>query len=159
MVKMLYGNDIAEILSNYPTTRSIFRGCWTMNSWSKIEDIIDYNGNNIIIVNTASFGSEGHHWLLLFVGENSVFFDSLGHEPAYYSLEMAKFVDYIMPSRNELLFRLQGNSDLCGEYCVFYAINLSKGFLLDDITKKYFKKGDCDINDKNLLKLFKNYIV
>ena len=84
------------------------------------------------IVNTATFGKTGKHWLTFYFplkGPNE-FFDSEGKTPDFYSQ------DFVTPLEENYLFNtfpLQGDSPACGHYCLYYVTHRCRGISMYNI--------------------------
>lgn len=87
------------------------------------------------IVNTHPYHLPGEHWLAFFVDKHGTLesFDSYGNIPSAYSERfdrlMAKFTRLEINRK-----RLQSsNSNVCGQYCLFYLMCRSRGYSMADI--------------------------
>ena len=75
-------------------------------------------------------------------------FDSFGKSAEHYGLES---IDFTLVSN----IRYQGNSKICGLYCLFGAQTVCKGRDLGLILKEQFSTSDRRINDYSILDWFK----
>lgn len=86
----------------------------------------------IIFVNTAPERHPGKHWVALYFPANVTlpveFFDSTGKDPLQYR---GSFKEFLTGQRSGYIYnklRLQrADSDVCGEYCLYYAIHRCHG--------------------------------
>ena len=111
-----------------------------------------------IVQNTDKLGNEGIHWVCYFVKTKGkyTFFDSMGKNPAYYKIETppGKCVQH-----NNL--KLQGDSNLCAGYVLWFLFQSCLGVQFLDILKGF--GSNVRTNDVNicmfLLELVKIYNV
>ena len=90
----------------------------------------------------------GQHWILLFLDKSTtVFFDSFGQKPSFYSEKLPAFLKSISPNPVKTGFRIQHqDSRLCGVYCLYFAHHLGKNFTFEEILEK-FSPSDFKGND------------
>jgi hypothetical protein len=138
---------INEILSKDDCTKNIFLGVFALDELPK-----NINYPSCLVFNNQNSYEEGEHWLALHYNENGkcLFFDSYGLSPNNYS----KITKYIKnTSRGQFGFnmkRVQGDSEYCGLYCVFYLI-----YLCHNSSREFFKLFTTDLkhNDKIIKEL------
>lgn len=74
------------------------------------------------IVNTGHSSTPGIHWVVILKLDDIIeFFDSLANLPGYYSPEIENYLIKNGPEYKLSLKRIQGESDLCGNYCILYS--------------------------------------
>lgn len=118
---------IKTILESNPKTKTQFENIYGVTSILYLE-----NGQGII-VNTAEAPTreqDGNicrpvfgHWVLFYkINDVLEFFDPLGKTPKYWSKYLDIYVKneptYVLAAGNEHL--QSANSQLCGEYCIYY---------------------------------------
>ena len=105
------------------------------------------------IVNTATFGKTGKHWLTFYFplkGPNE-FFDSEGETPDFYSQ------DFVTPLEENYLFNttpLQGVSPACGHYCLYYVTHRCRGITMYNIVAQLEGIRDSDAYVTEYVKQF-----
>ena len=92
----------------------------------------------LIVVNSDPSWKRGQHWLCIFVPEKAhmpiEFFDSLGRCPNQYSETFVRFLTEHGQKYMYSSIRLQEpNSNMCGEYVLFFAAHRSRGISFVDI--------------------------
>lgn len=98
----------------------------------------------LLITNTDPISEPGQHWILLFkrdVSSPSIFFDSYGKKPSYYSANWCKYDDF---KRSNEDFQ-QEHTDVCGDHCLYVGKHLSVGHTFENILRNYDpldKKGN-----------------
>ncbi len=100
---------------------------------------------SFIVVNTDKVGSEGIHWVAMFLNETqSEFFDSLGQAPTCYHKEWATLLSETSSQYAYNDVRLQDPmSETCGHFCIYYILKRHYGNSFNDIIDRF---------DGNLLK-------
>ena len=113
-----------------PLTNNYFDGIYSSDTLKEIE-----GKPNLIICNTDPSTKPGEHWVLFFFNENSVdFFDSLGRDIKYYGSIFLDFIANFAYDYKQCLTRTQPiKSDLCGQYCLYYAFAKCNGLSMEDI--------------------------
>src|SRR5579871_3123709 len=83
------------------------------------------------VVNTDPRLLPGQHWVAYFHSSpnSNEFFDSYGNHPSTFSLKSYPQLKY-----NKYCFQ-ELESNVCGQYCIFYLYKRSKNFSLDYITQ------------------------
>ena len=101
-----------------PIITKYFDGIYFSDTLNEIKEKPD-----LIICNTDPSNKPGEHWVLFFFHENSVdFFDSLGRDNKYYGSVFLDFIVNFVTNYKQCVKRTQlVNSDLCGQYCLYYA--------------------------------------
>ncbi len=93
-----------------------------------------------LIVNTDMWGNKGKHWIAIYIAspQEGEFFDSLGNGPSHYS---GVFLDFMKRYCGKLKWndrQLQSHeTDVCGQYCLFYLSMRSRGLPLDLIVSPF----------------------
>lgn len=108
-----------------------------------------------MILNNQNRGQDGEHWLAIYYDKNKkcYFFDSFGLNPVFYSL-----TKYLQDTSTSWTFnqrRIQGTSQYCGYYCIFFLKSICK-----NETIKFFKNFSKNLrqNDQILSDIFeKNF--
>ena len=122
--------DLWQALTSNPITEPYFDGVFSIDTLKLIK-----NKPELIICNTDPSDKPGEHWLLFFFYDNMVdFFDSLGKDIDSYGVEIVNFVKRFAEKYQQSKIRTQPeNTDLCGYYCLFYALKRCKGKSMSDI--------------------------
>ena len=113
-----------------PVTNQYFDGIYSADTLKEIREKPD-----LIICNTDPSNKRGEHWVLFFFSDNSVdFFDSLGRDIKYYGSTFLDFIANFVTNYEQSLQRTQPlKSDLCGQYCLYYAFVKCNGLSMDEI--------------------------
>ena len=104
---------------------------------------------SLIIINYDSCEESGSHWVALFIDTKKgiEFFDSYGMLPIYPSI-MEKLNSSFSDEKTTFnLFRFQGNSTVCGQYCLIYLLLKARGFTLHDIQNIFYKAETFEVRD------------
>jgi hypothetical protein len=85
----------------------------------------------LIVCNTDPSWLPGKHWIAFYFPKNDLpeFFDSFGHPPNFFTLDFALFLKLNSPNGSYLFNQWQlqsSNSNLCGLYCILYALSKYK---------------------------------
>lgn len=117
-------------LYNNRVTQPFFDGLFARD---QLEEIIIKP--QLVVANTAPSNSAGEHWVLFFFKGSTVdFFDSLGRNISEYPQDIANFIDRYSSETNYLSDRIQPlESDICGQYCLYYAFKSCQGYDMDSI--------------------------
>jgi len=98
--------------------------------------------SSCLVANTDPHDKPGQHWIAIFIDHegNGEYFDSYGRPPL-------KEIEYFLPKSyiyNQK--RLQGiTTAVCGQYCIYYLTNRSKGHTLQAIVNSFSR--NCTEND------------
>ena len=104
---------------------------------------------NIFVVNTQPSDLPGEHWVLISLNKKNLFFDSFHKSPRFYGL--------LSPKMQECTsYRLQGDSRICGVYCIWAARLLSQNKDIHSIIDNYFSKTDLKANDCSVIQWLKS---
>ena len=102
-----------------------------------------------LIFNASDSDKIGTHWLCLYQNSDDQLemFDSTGRTPSAYDLggKLPYTKIYSYSAR-----RLQGNSDVCGVYCMYYLFYKSRHFPMSKIVNDLFSL-DYNQNDEYLI--------
>ena len=145
--KPMTTNDINTILQKDYFTKFNFLGVFPRD---EIPAITFYP--SCFVINTEPSYKKGEHWLALFFNKsrNCTFFDSYGHDPAYFNM-----LNYIKRFSSEFTYnkkQIQGIlSVTCGHYCVFFILLMNRGYSLSTILSCFSSKN-FDLNDFNTVK-------
>ena len=137
--------DVFDIISQDKTVMLGFRGILPADY---IPEILQ-TGQSLICNASDSNDEARMHWLCLYKNLNTMLemFDSLGRSPRAYNLDSklpyAEFYTY-----NDK--QLQGNSDVCAVYCMYYLFYKSRHFLMSKIVNNLFSL-DYNQNDQYLI--------
>lgn len=97
--------------------------------------------SSLIIINYDSCDEPGSHWVAIFINKKQEieFFDSYGMLPIYSSIrtKLNNTFGKTRPTFN--LIRFQGNSTVCGQYCLLYLLLKARGFTLKDIQNTFYE--------------------
>ena len=78
----------------------------------------------LYVVNTDVSTGPGKHWVCIFFGNTTEYFDSLGRPPQELKSYLKQYASTYMYSTK----RIQGiGSDVCGDYCILYAYFRCRG--------------------------------
>ena len=145
----MYEFTIEKILSTDKTTSKIFLGAFAKN-----EVPTAFKFPACFIANTQARNRPGQHWLAFYYDSKGTcyFFDSYGRTPNYYN-----FKSYIQRTAKKCYYtnkRIQGDSYICGLYCVFYLL-----FKARNKEKIFFSKFTKSLkkNDEYILDNIKQY--
>jgi len=148
-------NQLEKICAIYdkdiePFFRGVFPADTFISHW---RTYFRENKLNLYILNTEDSFSPGSHWIVYArEGKEVGYFDSFGRSPRFYGLDLPD----VKPSSIITDYRIQGNSKLCGLYCVLACSKLSRGVNLTSFLKNSFSRIDISKNDKRLLNWMKN---
>ena len=149
----MYNNEINDIISQDKTVMMGFQGIRSADQLPKI-----LQSGQSLLFNSSDSNEIGTHWMCLYQEANTLeLFDSFGNPPNFYNL-MGK-----LPHSNIFTYtdrRLQGDSAVCGVYCMYYLFYKSRGFPTSKIVDDLFSI-DYDQNDRYLIDYIKtlyNYI-
>lgn len=115
----------------------------------------------IIVVNTVSSENTGEHWVLFYQPNkhNIIWFDSLANKFESYSTCFTKIFHKLTKNKqiikNEQALQ-SDSSNLCGVYCIYFAIHLALGKDINTIIGK-FSRNKLK-NDQLICNWFKKYI-
>lgn len=107
-----------------------------------------------VIINTHSSDLPGEHWLAVYITEDRVgcFFDSFGNSPSNKMFPPSVY-EFLRITCTSLQFsnkQVQGfTSVTCGQHCVFFLYQMSRGLDYDDVICKY--SDDLAKNDDMVL--------
>lgn len=126
---------IKSYLLNTPETFSKFRG---VLSYEELPDVFR-GSKGFYVVNSDKVSGKGLHWLVIYKqSEDKIeFFDSLGRPPEFYSPKIKMFLEH---SANNYVYsnvRLQGESELCGDYCIVFVYLSACGYSLLDFINMF----------------------
>ena len=132
---MLWTRDIEKMLSKHPVTREAFGGVYPCD---KLPFHLPQD-KTLFVANTDPAHREGEHWVLFFFNheeKHCIYFDSYGLVPLVDNF--LKFIYKHAETYTHNTRRLQDpNSDVCGYYVVYFAVQLCKGRKLESIVS-YF---------------------
>jgi len=145
----MYEQTINEILSKDVYTKNIFKKVLARN---ELPDKPGYP--SCYVVNTQPREKPGEHWLAIHFDDNGTgyFYDSYGMPPVFYGMQQ-----YMKKNSNKFTWnmqRMQGLSNYCGFYCIFFLL-----FKCRNDLKTFFNKFKDNLvdNDKYIfIELNKN---
>lgn len=134
--------QVYQALMSNKFTKKKFDGVFSKDN---LEDIVVKP--SLIICNSDPSNKPGEHWLMFYFEKDSVdFFDSLGKDLSFYGKPFVNLVKRYSHHVNKSNVRTQPkDSDLCGEYCLFYALCKVKHFEMEDILKALQKVSSADV--------------
>ncbi len=99
-----------------------------------------------LVVNTDTSSQPGQHWVAFFLVNDTIeCFDSYGEHPGNYSAHIAQWLnDTFNVVQCETL--QSRNSTVCGQYCMYFILLMSYGFMYEDVMSSMTKNGQ--VNDK-----------
>ena len=120
--------QITEYLMSDEYTMKYFRG---VMAYDELPIINPPNG--LYIVNTDISSGPGKHWVCIFLGDNCEYFDSLGNPPSellYFIKKQGKV--YVYSDK-----KLQGMSDVCGDYCILFSYFRCRGVSMKNFVEMF----------------------
>lgn len=101
----------------------------------------------LIICNTDPSSKPGKHWILFFFDGDTVdYFDSLGNNLTKYGDNFTAFIKLFAKNINFTRVKTQPkNSDICGQYCLYFALLRCKGRTMTQIMKNLQSKKSVEI--------------
>ena len=122
-----------------PKSNFYFDGIFSIDTLKDIKE-----KPSLIICNTDPSDEPGKHWVLYFFNEDSVdFYDSLVRDITYYGSEFIDFIKNFTSNFEQYLRRTQPiKSDLCGQYCLYYAFAKCNGLSMEKIINNMLSKDD-----------------
>ena len=133
-------------LTHNPITNFYFDGIFSSESSAFVKE------PELIICNTDPSNKAGEHWVLFFVRGKSVdFYDSLGRDINYYGSLFLDFIKNFAHDYKQCLRRTQPiDSNLCGHYCLYYALAKCNGHPMETITDSMVSSDHViDVVNKN----------
>jgi len=155
----MYRSQINCILETDSYSKLIFAGTFACN---KVSNAVISRNKFIIIVNTAPSTHPGVHWVLFtkLDSENVFFFDSLAKPIDLYGIFFKNLVVKLSKSfkimRNLHILQTD-TSTLCGTYCIYIALGLSRGIPINTLLKK-FSVDNLNLNDKKIHRWFQKFL-
>ena len=139
----MYNNEINDIISQDKTVMMGFQGIRSADQLPKI-----LQSGQSLLFNSSDSNEIGTHWMCLYQEANTLeLFDSFGNPPNFYNLKDK------LPHSNIFTYtdrRLQGDSEVCGVYCMYYLFYKSRGFPTSKIVNDLFSI-DYNQNDRYLI--------
>ena len=127
---MMNAKQLWNVLCLNADTNKYFDGIYSSDTLKEIVDKPD-----LIICNTDPSNKPGEHWVLFFFRDSSVdFFDLLGRDIKYYGSVFLDFIANFVDNYKQCIKRMQPiQSDLCGQYCLYYPFAACNGFPMEEI--------------------------
>lgn len=132
--------EIFHCLQKHPKTKKMFLGVFSSNNipvkFFKMQKPV------ALVYNFDPVGQPGSHWVALYSnGKRSLeYFDSYGLPPIH---------SFMFPSYKVIKYnkkRLQGQSQVCGLYCIYYILEKARNKSIKQIVKSFDPRNFC-IND------------
>lgn len=152
--------EVASLLRENKFTKQYFKGVYPGNLLPK--QLNKTAKKKILVVNTEANSNPGHWYIILLGRRNRTIelFDSLGGVVLQTNKFCQNFIQKHQPTRlitNNT--QLQSNSsDVCGEFCLLFALHRSKGKSFQSFMK-LFNPANKSVNDKIARYLFTQYFV
>ncbi len=139
-------SDLDTVIKPY------FKGVFALDNFiAYAQEFMNLENKNVFIFNSQPVDEAGDHWLLATFGPgqgNVVFFDSFANPPDFYSSALGKFLgDDITTSP----FRIQGDSRICGLYCILIARVLCSGGNAPAFIEQKFSSYNLTDNDESVI--------
>lgn len=134
-------------LTRNPETNFYFDGIFSADTLNSITEKPE-----LIICNTDPSNKPGEHWVLFFFKGKSVdFYDSLGRDIKYYGSLFINFIKDFANDYKQCIRRTQPiDSDLCGHYCLYYALAKCNGDSMETIIDRMVSSDHViDVVNKN----------
>ena len=134
--------QIWQAINNNPKIYNYFDGVYSLDTLCEIR-----KKPKLIICNTDPSYLPGKHWVLFYFRTNKVeFFDSTASSIHSYGDEFVKFIFKFAEKceSNSVAIQKKG-TDVCGEYCLYYAYLKCNGYTMSQIIKKLLQ-----INSKRI---------
>ncbi len=133
--------QLAHVLERYPVTVCS-------------ADEVRYDRGSFVISNTQKSDKAGEHWVAFYFPRKGPdeFFDYMGQMPEYYGTELENNLTkrfYISSDQIQ-----DSNSDLCGQYCVYYVMRRHEGYSMQSLVN-VFNRNDTKNNDVIIREWFK----
>ncbi len=143
----MYEHTIEAILTKDMYTKKTFKDCLARDELPTKPE-----WPSCYVINTEPRHKPGQHWIALNFDTNghAYFFCSYGMPPAYYKLEQ-----YIKTNSSKYTFnqkRIQGNSNYCGFYCIFFLLFINRNDLktfFDKFKTNLFENDNYIFNEIN----------
>ena len=116
-------SQLARLLNTHKVTRKVFKGVYPCNRIPRT-----LPKTTAFIVNTDPDGKPGRHWIAYYCTPSHIyFFDSYGQAPWKKELKkpmtLRKYKKYFGR-------RVQGHSQVCGHYCLYFILAMAKKWSL-----------------------------
>lgn len=124
--------EINAYLSKNEVTKDNFLGILAYDELPNIQPLGFY------VVNTGHSSTIGKHWIVILKKDNSLeYFDSLANKPMYYSPDIEQYLYRSCQYYKMSLKRIQGSSNLCGNYCIIYSYLRYKKYTMEQILNMF----------------------
>ena len=94
----------------------------------------------LYIINTDPIELPGKHWVAVCIDDTPEFFDSMGKPPSHYGNNIEYFMLNNSICNNYMYNSMQiqsYNSDLCGQYCIYYCMLKHMGYSIHQIVHRF----------------------
>ena len=144
--------QITRALKQAPMTSKTFCGVFSSD---KLPQTIEKYPCGIV-ANTDPSDKPGKHWIAMFISFEQINFDPLGKSPEFYGTSFTNFLDKHCDAWGFNSRKLQSDwSAVCGEYCLFYLYQRSRGHSLNKIVPVF--NNNTLINDVMVSQFVKNH--
>lgn len=132
--------QIASFLKGNKLTKRLFLGTLAY-------DELPYKQKEgFYIVNTGHSSTSGIHWIVVLKRDGLIeYFDSLGNSPEFYTKKIEEYLFRNCDSYKMNLKRIQGNSNFCGNYCIFFSFLRCKNYSMSNILDLF--SDNLELND------------
>ena len=136
-MKALATFQIEKILKSEKNTRKVFKRVCARDASTRPPKKISSFPQ--AFVHNTGYLLWGIHWVLIFYTKHfTLFFDSFGRSPKELFLESS-----VKSSQNPVLYNIKviqhPKSEVCGHYCIYFLILLSRNHTLASINKAFGK--------------------
>ena len=153
-------NDLSKLIQSIPKLARHFRGIYKSNDLSSAFEYIDRSGVNALVIFHESDKTPRHYLGIYadFKLEILYFIDAHAHPPAYYSLDVFRFLELFQMKMNSLPFGVQPvkDSNTSSMFTLYYLLMASQDVSLTDASK-LFSSRDRSRNVLQLKKWFKKH--
>ena len=142
--------QISSILKSNTWSSKIFIGVLPRDHFVRFNIIYP----SLFVCNTDNSDQPGTHWVAAYFSKDQKceYFDSYGIPPLFDDLRLK-----LLSIDRDFVYNrstLQGlNTDVCGVYCVVFAVMRAKGHTLNDIVTTFLLSKTCDERDR-IMKYF-----
>ena len=135
-MKALAAFQIVKILKSIKSTKKVFKAICARDVSTRPPKKISFPQ---AFVHNTGYLLQGIHWVLIFYTKHcTLFFDSFGRSPKELFLESS-----VKSSQNPILYNIKpiqyAKSEVCGHYCIYFLIQLSRNQTLTSINKAFGK--------------------
>ena len=147
---MMNTTELVDILKADPFTKHLI--CIVHDGVHASNQLKKEESPAIYIINTDPAWKPGRHWVAIYKGEETEYFDSFGEEPTVPAI--CEFLNEYKYNTHELQ---QSTSSTCGHYCIYYLIHRCRGYSMENITSRF--GSDKKRNDVNVYQYVTNLVI